>query len=137
MSAGAVVQAALVAAVRGDPDLAVLTAVFDAPPVRAALPYAVIDDPVLGTWGAKDVAGREGRVAVVLHDAGERPLRLRALIGAVEARIEALAGEIGDGWRIAGVRLARSRIVRAPGAAGGEGRWVAASEFAVRVYRVS
>lgn len=137
MSAAAVVQAAVVAAVRRDPELGVLTAVFDAPPVRAALPYAVIDDPVLGLWGAKDLAGREGRVAVVLHDAGERPVRLRALFGAVELRVEALAGELGDGWRIAGVRLQRSRIVRGPGAAGGEGRWIAASEFAVRVYRVS
>ena len=131
MSAGSVLQAAVVAALRGDAALAALTGVFDAPPVRSALPHALVEGPVLTLWGAKDFAGREGRLGVVLYDAGERPVRLRALSEAVEARVEGLARELGGGWRVAALRLARSRVTRTR-----DDRWLALSEFGVRMYRV-
>lgn len=119
---GAALQAAIVAAVRP-----IVTA-LDAPPVRAAVPYAVIEDAVLARWGGAGIDGREGRVRVVLHDAGERPARLRDLAAAVEA---AVSGEVGDGWRVVALRLVGGRTVKS----GGGDRWTATREFAVKLYR--
>jgi len=130
MSVQTRLQGALVTALRDHAPLGALTGVFDAPPVRAALPYAVVGEAVLGDWGTKDMAGREGRVAVLLHDGGERPARLRLLAGAVEAAIEAMPRELGDGWRIASLTFVRSRIV-----ANGAGRWIASSEYRARMLR--
>lgn len=107
-------------------------AVFDAPPVRAARPYAVIEEASLGNWGTKDLAGREGVLAVTLYDGGERPVRLRALAGEVEAAIETMLRDLGEGWRVVTLVLARSRIVRE-----GESRWMAMSEWRVRILRES
>lgn len=125
VSPGTALQGALVAAVG-----AVVTT-FDAPPVRAALPHAVIEDAVLARWGGAGIDGREGRVRIVLHDAGERPVRLRALAAQVEGAVAALSGAIGGGWRVVALRLVRTRIVKS-----GEGdRWTATGEFAVKLYR--
>jgi hypothetical protein len=126
MSVQEVLQAALVEALAG---LAV-TQVFDAPPVRAARPYALVEEAWLTDWGTKDMAGREGRFAVTLFDAGERPARLRALSGEVEAAIDAMPRDIGQGWAIASLVFLRSRIARE-----GDGRWTAVSEFRVRMLR--
>ncbi|WP_298669801.1 DUF3168 domain-containing protein [uncultured Sphingomonas sp.] len=127
MSAHETVQAAAVAALR-----AVLgeVAVFDAPPVRAALPHVVIEPPILVDWSAKDWRGREGRLVVSAHDRGERPARLRELAAAIEDAVEAMPVALGDGWRLVSARLVRSRIARA-----GDDRWAATSEFTVRIYR--
>lgn len=125
VSPGTALQGALVAAVG-----AVVTA-FDAPPVRAALPHAVIEDAVLARWGGAGIDGREGRVRIVLHDAGERPVRLRALAGEAERAVAALSGAIGGGWRVVALRLVRSRVVKS----GGGDRWTATGEFAVKLYR--
>ena len=122
------VQAAMMAALDGL-DVA---GVFDAPPVRCALPYAVIEEAVLGDWGTKDMAGREGRLAVTIHDGGERPVRLRGLIGAAEDAIDAMARDLGGGWRVVTLVLARSRIVRER-----DSRWMAMSEWRVRMLRES
>jgi hypothetical protein len=128
MSVQAVLQAALAEALAGLD----VTAVFDAPPARAARPYAVIEEAVLVDWGAKGMAGREGRFAVTLHDGGERPARLRLLAGAVEDAVEAMPRVLGQGWAVASLGFVRGRIVRE-----GEGRWVATSEFRVRVLRAN
>ena len=137
MSAAALLQAAAVARLRASPALAG-TGVFDAPPVRAALPYALVDEPLLADWSTKSWTGREARLSVLVHDAGERPVRLRSLAAAAEEALLSLGGdrggdrggELADGWRIAGVALLRNRIVR-----GGE-RWIAGIEVRVRVYRM-
>lgn len=121
----ALFQAALVGVVQP------VLAAFDAPPVRAALPYAVVEDAVLARWGGAELDGREGRVRIVLHDAGERPVRLRSLSETVEAAVAGFSGEIGAGWRVVAFRLVRSRVVRA----GGGDRWTATLEFAVKLYR--
>lgn len=102
---------------------------FDAPPVRAAVPYAVVEEPVLVDWSTKSWAGLEGRVSVAVHDEGERPARLREILGRAEAAVAAMGPDLGDGWRIAQVALARSRVARAGG------RWVGVGEFVVRVWR--
>lgn len=74
MSARAALVEAVTGHLRGRAGLAGL-AVFDAPPVRAVVPYAVVDEPVMGPWGTKSWAGYEARIAVGLWDEGERPVR--------------------------------------------------------------
>ncbi len=124
MIAGTVLQAMLVARLRGT----LLTAsVFDAPPVRAARPYVVVDTPVLTDWGTKDAAGREGRVIVQVFDVGEVPERLRGLAAAAEVAVLSAPSAL-DGWRVASLTFVRSRVVRE-----GEGRWIGAIEFRVRM----
>ena len=136
MSARAWVTAAVTATL-DRPSLAPLR-LFDAPPVRAAMPYAVIEEPVLNAWNASALDGFEGRLTVTLvddgADGGERPTRLRTLVDQVEAMLAVMpAGAGGDGWRLARLALARSRIVRAKVA--GQMRWVATSEFQIKLYR--
>ena len=128
MSAAATLQAAIVARLGTVAGLRV----FDAPPLRAGVPYAVVEEPALQQADAAGIAGRTGTVSVVSHDAGERPVRLRALVAGVDAALEAMSGDVGEGWRLVGVRLARSRLARV-----GDDRWRGVSEFAVRLYRES
>lgn len=124
MSAGAVLRAAVVARLAG------IGRVFDAPPVRAATPYAVVDDPLLAAGDAVGVAGRSGTIAVAAVDTGVSPARVRALIAAAEAAMAMLPAEIGEGWRVTSVRLVRSVVVQGKGE-----RWTATSVFAVRMFR--
>lgn len=131
MSAGERLQAAVVAALGAHPALAGgVTRVFDAPPLRAVRPYALVEEPLLADWGTKDMAGREGRIAVLLFDTGERPVRLRLLASEAEAAVPAMPRALGDGWTVASLAFLRSRIAR-----DGEGRWVASSEWRVRMLR--
>lgn len=132
MSVQTQLSEALVAALRGEPEIAgAATAVFDAAPVRAARPYAMVEEVLLTDWSTKDLAGREGRIAVILRDAGERPVRLRGLSDAVDAAVEGLPRELPGGWRIASLVAVRSRIVRE-----GDGLWSAMHEYRVRLLRM-
>lgn len=128
MSARVLLQAAVVARLKAHRPL-VEMAVFDAPPARAGVPFAVVDEAVLVDRSAQGVAGLEGRLVVTVEDGGERPVRLRALIGEVEETLPGMAAAIGEGWRVVTLVLVRSRMARA-----GE-RWRGVSEFAVRMYR--
>lgn len=131
MSAREALQAALLATLRDDARIAgELTQIFDAPPMRAVRPYALIDEAMLVDWSTKDMAGREGRVAVTLFDQGERPVRARRLSERIEATLTAMPGDLGDGWRIVTLMLIRSRLSRE-----GNGRWTATSEFRVRMLK--
>ena len=128
----ALLVAAAVARLRGLAGLAGM-AVFDAPPVRGGLPHAVVEEPVIADASVTGWSGRDGRLTVVLEDAGERPVRLRALLAAVEAGLPGMAGAaIGGGWRVVTVRLARSRLARAGRQ---ESRWQGSAEFAFRMWR--
>lgn len=132
MSAQSVLQVTTLAALKAHAPLAAgLAAVFDAPPVRALRPYAQLEEPLLADWGAKDLQGREARLAVSLFDAGEGPARLRALAGEVEAAIEAMPRTLDEGWKIVSLIFVRGRTLRQ-----GEGRWAATSEFRVRMLRL-
>ena len=127
MSARTILQAAIMAALSG-----VDARAFDAPPVRAALPYLLIDEPALQDWSTKTWSGLEGRIAVIGFDGGERPTRLRALADAVDGALAAMPETLGEGWQLASMRALRSRIVRtAPD------RWQSTSEFWVRVYHLN
>ena len=127
MSVQAVVQAALVAALR-EAGLGVV--VFDAPPVRGVRPYALVEEAQLADWGTKDMAGREGRVSIALFDGGESPARLRGLAGAAEDAVAAMPRTLGEGWVATSLALLRSRIVRE-----GDNRWKSTSEFRLRILR--
>lgn len=131
MSAAVVLAEAIGAALSGHAPLAEgLAGVFVAPPVRAATPHAVIGEALLTDWGTKDMAGREARVVVSLFDAGESPARLRRMVGEVEVAMAGLPRVIGGGWELASRVLLRARIERK-----GEGRWVATSEWRLRVLK--
>ncbi len=131
MSAAVVLAEAIRSALAEHAPLAEgLAGVFDAPPPRAATPHAVIGEALLSDWGTKDMAGREARVAVMLHDAGESPARLRRLAGEVEDAIGAMPRAIGGGWELASRVLLRGRIERK-----GEGRWIATSEWRLRMLK--
>ena len=128
MSARTALQAAIVARVGTVAGLRV----FDAPPVRGGVPYAVVDEPVLQQADAAGIAGRTGTVSILSYDSGERPLRLRQMVAAAEDAMMGLSGDVGEGWRLVGVRLMRSRLAR-----GGDDRWRSVSDFTVRLYRES
>ncbi len=131
MSAAVVLAEAIRAALSAHAPLAEgLAAVFHAPPVRAATPHAVIGEAQLSDWGTKDMAGREARVAISLFDAGESPARLRHLCGEVEVAMAGLPRALGDGWQLASRVLLRGRIERK-----GEGRWIATSEWRLRMLK--
>jgi hypothetical protein len=128
VSARAVLQAVIVVRL----NMVAGLRVFDAPPVRGGVPYAVVEEPVLQQADAAGIAGRTGTMTVVSHDSGERPVRLRQLVAGIEEALEGSSGDVGEGWRLVGVRLVRSRLVKT-----GEDRWRGVSEFAVRLYRES
>ena len=124
MSAESVVQAALLAGLRG---VAGLNGVFEGPPVKATPPYAEIGELLSGDWSVKDRDGRELRLAVTVRDAGETAARVQALGDAVGAAIAGLPRDL-DGWRVASLVFVRSRLLRpAPG------RWSAVIEYRVRM----
>lgn len=102
--------------------------VYDAPPLQASVPYALVEADLVTDWGHKSGAGREVRLAALLHDQGERPVRLRALASAAETALERLTGDVGGGWRLVSMRLLRTRIVRTR-----SGGWTAAIEFRARL----
>ena len=131
MSAAVVLAEAIRAALSAHAPLAdQFAGVFDAPPVRAATPHAVIGEALLSDWSTKDMAGREARVVVSLFDAGESPARLRRLLGELETAVAAMPRAIGGGWELASRVLLRVRIERK-----GEGRWVATSEWRLRMLK--
>ncbi|PCD01962.1 hypothetical protein COC42_10710 [Sphingomonas spermidinifaciens] len=117
---------AVAAALRAAPGLAAAS-VFASPPVRSAVPYALVGEAVVADWSTKDAAGFEARVTVELHDAREDGAVVRGLAEAARAAVEAMADDIGHGWRIVSRLFVRQRIVRT------RGQWVASVEFRVRV----
>lgn len=130
MSAANRLVAALLAALDGNPALAPMR-VFDFEPARAGVPYAVIGQPTMVAEDAVDVVARIGGVEIVCRDGGERPERLRVLLAALEEAVETLPDDIGGGWRITMLRLARNQLRIAK-----EG-WVASTLWSVRVFRVN
>jgi hypothetical protein len=125
--AGEALAARATAALQALPGLGV----YEGPPVQAAAPYAVIETGAESDWSHKSGAGRELRLAVTLHDRGERPARLRALVREAEAALEAVPAE-GGGWTIVTLGFVRSRIVPPPRGAP-NGAWAALIEYRARM----
>lgn len=122
------VQTALMAALQAHaPFAGAISGIFDGPPRRASFPYAAIGDAVSADWGSKGARGREIRIAVMLHDDGERPGRLHGLMAAAEDAIEAMARDL-EGWRVASLVFLRARVARDV-----DGPWLGTVEYRVRV----
>ena len=130
MSAEVTVRAAVVAVLGEDAELmGGLNGLFDGQPVRASVPYAVVGECLANDWGAKNLDGRELRLTISLHDAGETPGRLAVLLERIGGVMEGL--EDAEGWRIVGVRLIRSRVVKGRE----KDAWQAVVDYRVRVVR--
>jgi hypothetical protein len=126
-AAGAPLQAAVGARLRSLGGFAV----YDGPPVQATAPYALVEAGPESDWSHKSGAGRELRLAVTLHDRGEKPARLRALMAAVEESLGGGAVEI-EGWQLVSLHFVRSRVVP-PAAGAPNGLWAAVIEFRARL----
>jgi hypothetical protein len=126
MGAGLALQQAAAARLREATSLAV----YEAPPVQAAFPHAVVETASETDWGHKSGEGRELRLAVTLRDAGESPLRLRQLVDAAESALAEAPQTAG--WQVASFAWLRSRTIR-------EGRppagveWSAVVEYRARM----
>ena len=84
-------RAALLAWLAADAGLAAqLNAVTEEAPPRTALPWLAVAASASTDWSAKEVAGREVRIALELHCRGDQPGAAAALVAAIEARIAAL-----------------------------------------------
>ncbi|HEX8655591.1 MAG TPA: DUF3168 domain-containing protein [Allosphingosinicella sp.] len=101
--------------------------VYDAPPLTAAAPHALVEIDSEADWGHKSGAGRELRLAATLTGEGERPLAMRASATAAEAALAALGPDLG-GWRLVTMRHLRTREMRRP-----KGGWIAVIEFRARL----
>ena len=102
-------RAALLAWLAADPLLAAqLNAVTEEAPSRTALPWLAVAASASADWSAKDVAGREVRVALELHCRGDQPDAAAALVAAIEARIAALPSAQA-GLRVVSVTFLRAR----------------------------
>lgn len=103
-------------------------AVFDAVPVRAGVPHAVLGEPSDSDWGAAGIEGRELRATVTLVDEGEKPLRLRGAMRAAEDIV--LPDPLAGGWRVAGLSVVATRMAKTGT------RWTAVIEWRARLWRV-
>lgn len=107
MSASLAVQRMVAAALAG---IAGVTGVFDGPPPDAIAPYLVIGSDIVTDWSTKTETGHEHRLSVSVWDAGPGAARAKALMGAVETRLAALAGS-RDGHVIGSTRLLRTLVL--------------------------
>lgn len=126
--AGEMLQDAVLAALRTIRELGV----YDGPPVQAVVPNAVVEVGPETDWSHKSGLGRELRVAVTLRDDGERPARLRRLIGEAEAVLETIPAQL-PGWQLVTLRFLRSRLLRESGKAP---HWAAVIEYRARMLAV-
>ena len=133
MSAEMAVRAAAIAALRADGALmALVHAVHDGEPGRAAAPYAFAGECIGTDWGGKALEGRELRLTVGLVAAADGAAAIAAAIARIDLALQGLS-LAPDGWRVASVRLARSRIAREGTAPAGG--WRAVIDYRVRAVR--
>lgn len=123
MNAAVELEAAAMAALG---TVAELGAVYNGPPVQAAVPYALVEAGPEADWGHKSGVGRELRLAVTIRDEGERPARLRRLISEVEIALAGLSAV--SGWQLVTMRFMSSRVVKDR-----QGGWVGLIEFKARM----
>ena len=106
-----------------------LNGVYDGPPLSAAFPYAVIEAGPERDWSHKSGEGRELRLSIQVHDKGERPARLRALVAEIEAMVMQTAPDLA-GWRLVTLVFVREVMLRSTGAT-----WTAAIDYRARLLR--
>lgn len=103
------VRAQAIALLAGDAGLAGrVHGVFDGYPPRATAPYIAVGAAEGSDWGTKDRPGREIRLTITLHGAGES--RADEAAAGIEQAASALRGP-ADGWTIVSARVVRTRLV--------------------------
>ena len=102
-------RAALLAWLAADPALATqLNAIVEEAPSRTALPWLAVAASASADWSAKELAGREVRIALELHCRGDQPAAAADLTAAIEARIAALP-PAQTGLRVVNITFLRAR----------------------------
>ena len=102
-------RAAVLAWLAADPALAAqLNAVVEEAPSRTALPWLAVAASASADWSAKELAGREVRIALELHCRGDQPAAAADLTAAIEARIAALP-PAQTGLRVVNITFLRAR----------------------------
>lgn len=104
-------RAALLAWLRADPALAAINLIAEEAPLEASLPWLGIAASASADWSAKEVTGREIRIALELHCRGDDPATPATLTQAIEARIEALPRD-QPGLTVISTRFLRARAER-------------------------
>ncbi len=126
IGAGETLQASAVSALAA---LDGIGRVYDAPPLQAAIPHALVTIDGESDWSHKSGEGREVRLAATIRDKGERPVRLRRLAAEAEAVLSAIPAAAAP-WHLVSMRLLRTRLVAVPHAG-----WAAVIEFRGRMLR--
>ena len=99
----------LIAWLAADPALTgQLNAIAEEAPSRVALPWLAVAASASADWSAKDVAGREVRIALELHCRGDQPDSAGALVSAIETRISALPA-VQAGFQVVTTQFLRAR----------------------------
>jgi hypothetical protein len=106
-----------------------LNGVYDGPPLSAAFPYAVVEAGPESDWSHKSGEGRELRLSIQVHDKGERPARLRALLAEIEAKMMQTGSDLA-GWRLVTLVFVREAMLRSTGAA-----WTGTIDYRARLLR--
>lgn len=106
-----------------------LNAVCDGPPLTAAVPYATVETGPESDWSHKSGDGRELRLAIQVHDKGESPARLRAIVAQVEEAAAGIGPELA-GWHLVNLVFVRAAMLRSTGAA-----WTAAIDYRARLLK--
>ncbi len=102
-------RAALLAWLTADPALAAqLNAIAEEAPSRTALPWLAIAASASTDFSAKQVTGREVRIALELHCRGDQPGSAAALTAAIEARIASLPST-QSGFQVVSFSFLRAR----------------------------
>ena len=126
-AAGALVSA-LMTALRDVPGL---SQVSDGLPLQAGDAAAVVEAGPETDWGFKDGEGAELRVAVLVTCSGETPRRVRSLAERMRAAVAMIGPDLA-GWRLVGMTMLRSRVLREVGP-----KWTAVIEYRARMMRAT
>ena len=102
-------RTALLAWLAADPVLAAqLNAIVEEAPSRTALPWLAVAASASADWSAKDLPGREVRIALELHCRGDQPGAAADLTSAIETQIAALPPD-QPGLRVVNITFLRAR----------------------------
>lgn len=107
MSASLTLQEMLVAALADVPGI---TGIYDGPPPDAMPPYLVLGADLVSDWSTKTERGHEHRIAINAWAPGPGSAVVKPVLGAVEARLAALAGE-RNGLAVVSTQLLRTLVL--------------------------
>jgi hypothetical protein len=122
----AAVQTAMLAVLRADAALlARISGLYDGPPSRPLLPYALITSSAVADWSHKSGLGREVSIGVAAFVDEGRSGELHAIADAIERALDhQLAPNIPPEWKLVTFRYARTRMFRVP-----DGPWSAIIDY--------